>query len=545
MSLHRASWALALLCLSCTDTGIYGETGGRSAGNKAELSGEVCAPLPSGTAFPVKVIFAMQGGTGIDLPTRDLVVDTLNGLPAHFPNPYLSVAVVAFHTVATAEISEFVPPIDSAVFSTGVERYKTYQESGPIWFTGPLKLSKSLISGDMDTACRGDTARGRYLVLLMVFNADDSCNNAAFNADVEPECNDLLNQTPPDPRGCALCEVRLRTQAIRALGAQSGADVRVQPIFVTTAAGMMGPVDPAVQAAREEVLEIAAAGDTTAMEVDPSNLDKALLAVDYSPVKRTLTLKRLIAFNRNALARDGHILVDSDGDGISDDDEKNRYHTDPTKPDTDGDLINDGIEVKFGMNPLAKDVINGCNPLGDADEDRLNDCEERVLGTDPCMEDTDGDGLPDLVELNAGTNPLVAEDLKDDDGDGRNNVDEVLAHTDPNSADIAFGQENGYVYSVDNAAPVPSPDQVDAPACYPFDASNITLVDTLERPDGVGGITPAGSNDVYVYAVTSPLSDARGGISSLFVQQYRLNSPASRTPRGVVKVTPDDFVLGH
>jgi hypothetical protein len=43
---------------------------------------------------------------------------------------------------------------------------------------------------------------------------------------------------------------------------------------------------------------------------------------------------------------------DTDGDGLSDGDEVNKYHTNPLLPDTDGDGIPDGLEVQTGTNPL-------------------------------------------------------------------------------------------------------------------------------------------------------------------------------------------------
>ena len=68
---------------------------------------------------------------------------------------------------------------------------------------------------------------------------------------------------------------------------------------------------------------------------------------------------------------------DTDGDGISDGDEVNKFHTDPLKADTDGDGLSDGDEIKLGTNPL--------NP------------------------DTDGDGIPDGIEVKLGLNPLVPD----------------------------------------------------------------------------------------------------------------------------------------
>jgi hypothetical protein len=43
---------------------------------------------------------------------------------------------------------------------------------------------------------------------------------------------------------------------------------------------------------------------------------------------------------------------DTDGDGLSDGDEVNIYHTNPLVPDTDGDGIPDGVEIATGTDPL-------------------------------------------------------------------------------------------------------------------------------------------------------------------------------------------------
>ena len=56
------------------------------------------------------------------------------------------------------------------------------------------------------------------------------------------------------------------------------------------------------------------------------------------------------------------LVVDSDGDGLSDFDEVNRdnnpndynplYDTNPNSPDSDGDTVSDGDEVALGTDPL-------------------------------------------------------------------------------------------------------------------------------------------------------------------------------------------------
>ena len=44
--------------------------------------------------------------------------------------------------------------------------------------------------------------------------------------------------------------------------------------------------------------------------------------------------------------------ADTDGDGLSDGDEVNKYHTHPLLADTDGDCIPDGVEIQNGTDPL-------------------------------------------------------------------------------------------------------------------------------------------------------------------------------------------------
>ncbi len=92
------------------------------------------------------------------------------------------------------------------------------------------------------------------------------------------------------------------------------------------------------------------------------------------------------------------ILVDSDGDGLSDYDEVNIYGTNPNLIDSDFDGLSDYEEVMtYKTNPLKADT----------DGDGLTDYEEvKVYGTDPLKADTDGDGYSDGEEIKAGYNPL-------------------------------------------------------------------------------------------------------------------------------------------
>ncbi len=92
--------------------------------------------------------------------------------------------------------------------------------------------------------------------------------------------------------------------------------------------------------------------------------------------------------------------ADTDGDGLGDGKEVQLYNTDPLKRDSDSDYLGDGNEITRGTSPLKKDT----------DWDGLLDGREVTLGTNPLKKDTDGGGTDDKTEVGRGTNPLKAWD---------------------------------------------------------------------------------------------------------------------------------------
>jgi len=60
---------------------------------------------------------------------------------------------------------------------------------------------------------------------------------------------------------------------------------------------------------------------------------------------------------------------DIDGDGLTNDDETNKYNTDPEKYDTDGDGASDGTEIRLGTNPLEAQASFEMNITAESGDD--------------------------------------------------------------------------------------------------------------------------------------------------------------------------------
>jgi hypothetical protein len=133
-----------------------------------------------------------------------------------------------------------------------------------------------------------------------------------------------------------------------------------------------------------------------------------------SPDLHSFVIKNFHVYNQNAYVdRLGNLILDSDGDGLSDSAElANGF--DPQNPRTNGFCL-DGLANRFGCQML------GCRPHIDADGDGLNECEEITIGSNPNLFDTENDGIPDLLEALRHLNPNVDDSRIFSSGD--NNTD--------------------------------------------------------------------------------------------------------------------------
>ncbi|TDT18452.1 concanavalin A-like lectin/glucanase superfamily protein [Ilumatobacter fluminis] len=150
--------------------------------------------------------------------------------------------------------------------------------------------------------------------------------------------------------------------------------------------------------------------------------------------------------------------VDSDGDGVPDDEEQ-ELGTDPLEQDTDGDGLDDDEEIQIGTDPLRDDTDgDGHLDLAEVEGFALPG-GATVWYPDPNKADSNDDGIPDSIEWDvtesgspADTDGDGVPDLFDTDNDG----DGVPDHRDLSpftAATPTFDDEHPLALTLDGLTP--------------------------------------------------------------------------------------------
>ncbi|MCA9671012.1 MAG: VWA domain-containing protein [Myxococcales bacterium] len=231
------------------------------------------------------------------------------------------------------------------------------------------------------------------------------------------------------------------------------------------------------------LISIASAGGGSYGRYDASK-DVDFLVFDYSSLFKPFSMTQLLASNINVrvsgAGADAVLAIDSDGDGVTDDMEA-KLGTDPNSADSDGDGYGDWLAI--WRDPATGKALATPYPdcpaadRVDLDGDGLNACEERLLGTDPRLADTDRDRVPDGLEVRWGTDPLVVDDKDDPDFDGVLSGEEIRQHTNPRVDDRSAHSRLAYHYSVKQL-----PDSGDR-KCFDLEVRGIRLRPTASGAD--------------------------------------------------------------
>jgi hypothetical protein len=256
------------------------------------------------------------------------------------------------------------------------------------------------------------------------------------------------------------------------------------------------------QQAQAMMQAMANAGDGVFRDVNLESSEESFLSFDISSVEAEQTLLAMAARNHFAQVEGGVILPDSDGDGLSDALELS-LGLDKDRRDSDGDRYSDSFEYllrKQGFDPKSNTApAQPCGSDRDGDGDRLLDCEELMLGTDPTLADSDNDNMLDSVEFLAGTEPLVDDALSDPDFDGIVNHEEQRAGSESSRSDDEFYRTYRMLYGLEDLGILNTgtEDDVELRHCYNYSLSKAQMVVTpLAKERGL--------NRFLIYAFEGP-----------------------------------------
>ena len=546
------------------------------------VRGEFCTDSPEDVVFPVKVLFLVDtsGSNQFTDPNQQRAIAVEEVIDRHIGNPGVQFAVIRFDGRIRNLTQGFTN--DRGVLQEATELLR--EADSVTDYQGALGTAFTVLLADMQDSGPAELVRTKYVV---VFFSDGT---------PQPQCS----RDGDEGDKFLICELdRSRLQGVPAdvfMDLQAGADYnqpyqiydKIDAIMALREEFRVGDLrfhtgflydegEAAVAEAafsldpelgRELMEEMARRGQGQFMSFSDGDAIN-FLTIDFNSIKRPFTVKSFIVSNESAVPTETVPAIDSDRDGLSDDEEfaladqlgvvggskpgqggggggaaGAPNHTDPLKADTDGDGFSDLFEARLlsqGFNPIDPDRPTvGCAQVVergtlDPDRDGLLSCEEVILGSQPDTYDSDADGLPDRLEFLAGLDPSDPRDAELDlDLDGLRNFDEVRSHTAVGSRPIYVpGALDRYRYRMDAL-----PDTLDGRSCFAFETRHVGLV----TPDKEGG-ERYGLNELRVYLGQVPEDQpADYGLFKVACLQARFDAPDFLQPEsGVVTLSDEDF----
>lgn len=541
--MRSPTWTLALVLVlagagGCSDAALSARPPDQPIphDNKLTLYSELCLDTPAEVVFPVKVVFVIDTSTSMEIsdpvdpmqpdPTlstgRARAVRTV--LERFRDQPGFAVAIIKFGASAnvltncgmagpcfientTAQAGVLLRAVGELAISAGTTDYES-----------AMNATFQLISDDLKQRDKVSLARSKYVVIFM---------------------SDGL----PSPQTADSNNLQTITQVVgnlMTLGDIFGVgDLRLHTALLATD-------KPDFIVLQEEVVLKAMAQRGRGLYRSFENGERInFLGYDITSLRRVFTLKSVLAVPLTTRPHGPRLLVDSDADGLSDQQER-LIGTSPVRADTDGDGFNDQLEHRFrasGFDPLDPGDADCSLPTDrvDTDGDGVLDCEERFIGASRYLVDSDADGLPDGVELRAGTDPTSADIIQDTDQDGTRNALEVLAHTDPVRPDAENRSQLAQRYTRRDLPP--DPDRLADPAeaarpCFTLTVENISLLQGL--PGALPGAADAGGgwNRILLWAAQVPFDDPgeHGSWKAACVEARYFDNGDKYPPTGRIEV---------
>ncbi len=437
--------------------------------NLMAVRGRFCTERPESVEFPVKVLFVVDVSDSMSVTdppdpadnnytarTR-AVVDVVNALAGV---PGVEIGIIAFQSGINDLTNGFQPNFTAPQVAFLIDQaQRLNSERGQTNYDGALEAAFQLLVADVQAADDLTRSRSKYTVIFV---------SDGYPEPIDPPANtpesilDTVAAVRRLERERRLVELKLHTVYL------SG---RTPPQF------QQGPIDL--------LRDMARAGGGTFRNI--GNGEKInFLDIGFTAFRRVFNLKSFLVENRNARPRVAlEEATDSDGDGLSDQEEV-VIGTSATSTDTDLDGFSDRLENGLrnaGLDPLdGNDADCRTTPTDDYnrrddDGDGLLNCEERFLGTNPRLIDTDADGIPDPIEARARTSPVTDDRFQDPDRDKTVNLFEVRDHTDPALDDRPDYAKLRYEYDVRQV------EIRDSQLCFTFRVDNVQLVSSA-------GVTP-------------------------------------------------------
>jgi len=520
--------SVLLLCIQgCTDSPPLERT---QAQTKVALAGSFLTESPDEINFPVKVLFAIdcslsmgdeeygiEAGSDPYFLRIDAARDFIN---EYNSNENTSFAVMLWSNTVFETTGGFTkdPEVLDDIL-TDVQNDTTTD------YLGTLDEAFVDLRNDIVSSSEDDRVRSKYIVVFLSDGVPNAQGQTQADADIFSSVDDIYDMVTDYGVG----SFNLHTFLLLGNFGNDAYGQARQEEAETTLRGMAERGN-----GQFRLFENAEA-------VDFISIVDMRLTVEYD-------VKYLVAYNYNIRPGIELVYVDSDGDGLTDEEEE-LYGTDPTLKDSDFDGFSDFFEIKVSspghvLDPLdASDSICDEGAIGiDSDYDGMSDCEEYVKGTQRLNPDTDLDGIPDGIEFLTGTNPLEIQSNTDTDFDGVLDWLEVQRHTNVTSNDPKIQDRNGYSYDIQDGGLVEIDQGTEMAShvrMYNFNVSNIDLADTLEYVTEDGTLWHEGDNLIRFYLAEVP--EDRPDTPPVFrMAEVIVNID---DPERTITLTPGDFIL--